>query len=303
MKKFTSLLITVLLMVFAFGQYVDAAQKRFTAQVYRYNGNKIALTAKPTEGSLALTGITYKVLAINSNTAETLLASRGLSGRAITSKTNPVTSTVFATDGRIDFVCDPTDTADDTYVDLIVTDTVGGYTAFVENFSPNMHTIVIDETPGVMHHGMIWFTADSTSATAELTTGVYFLKDTFIHDVWVEVVTVSSGLTIDVGLLSSETSGDANGLRAGVLLTTAGYIKETGVITGGTTIDYYPASTYGALLKTAITGSDTVATVGGNTYIGHVVTSTNAKTISFTASSNAGTNPDGFIHYFFSRLR
>lgn len=297
MKKFTSLLLTILLAVFALGGYADAAQKRFQAQAYKFDQTK-QIAGQTSASKLLATGITYKVLVRNSNTAETILASRGPSGSAVTAKTNPVTTTVFAVDGKIDFVADPTD-ALDTYVDLIVTDTNGGYSAFIEDFTANQRTVVIDETPGIPHTNIIWFAA---SSEVETDTGVDFLANTIITDCRVEVVTTDSAKTLSVGLLSTETAGNASGLRSGVLMTTAGFVKDTGVITGGSTIDYTAASTYGSLLYTAITGSDAVATVGGRSYLGHVVTGTNAKSLTYTGSAGS-TTAAGYIYTTFMRLR
>ena len=299
MKKLFSILTAALLAAVFIAMPVDAAQKRFVANVYKLDYTKGPAGTSTTEANLRTSGITYKVLQRNSDSSETLLASRGPTGSAVTSKTNPVTTTVFATDDRIDFVCDPVE-ANDTYVDLLVVDTVGGYTAFIEDFTANMHTIVIDQTPGVMHHGFIpW-----TGAITETSTGVQFSRDTRIHDVLVEVVTVSSAATIDVGLLSTETSGDADGFIKGTLLTTAGYIKDLAVITTGSSIDYYPATQYGVLLRTAITGTGITdaSNNGGITPIAFVVSSTNAKTLTYSTSTTTS-SPAGYLHYWFTRLR
>lgn len=274
----------------------DAALKDMWANVYKWTGGHNA------DGTLALTritsGVTFKVLAQNSDTAETLYY---YNTPAMTSLTNPVTTTNFAADtvcgDRVAFRVDPTDSTYDRYVDLIVVDTNGGYTAFVEDFDEYTHTIVIDERPNVMHHGIIWFAA---TTTAETDTGIDFLADTMIHDVRVEVVTTASAKTLDVGLLSTETSGDADGFRDAVLLTTAGYVADTGVVTAGTTIDWTATSTYGALLYKSIAGSDAVASGGGRSYLGHVVTSGNAASLTYSQSSTTG---DGYIHFFFTRLR
>lgn len=271
-------------------------QKHYRAKVYRYNALVDGLKPMPSEANLITSGITYKVLAQDSTTAETLYADNGF-GEGITSKTNPVTTTVFNADDEINFVCDPTDSTDDKYVDLVVVDTAGGYTAIVKNFSPNIRAIYIDETPGVMHHGMIWFEA---SDATETDTGIDFNYDTFIHDVIVQVVTVDSGETLDVGLLSTETSGDADGFRKLVSVATAGYPSDTAVITSGSNCDYWPVSTYGELLFTCITGTDTnVTTLGGKSPIGpHVITGANAKSLTYTGSSGSDTAA-GYIHYWF----
>lgn len=275
----------------------QAALQDMWAYVYSWKGGMNA------DGTLQLTrltsGVTFKVLAIDSDTAETLYY---YDTPAMTSLTNPVTTTNFAAttvcNKIVKFRVDPTDSTNDRYVDLIVVDaTGGGYTAFVENFDKYTHTIVIDERPNIVHLGTIWFGAASTS---EINTGVTFLADTFIKDVRVEVVTVASAISVDVGLLSSGTGGDADGFRANVLLTTAGFVADTGVVTDGTTIDFTAASTYGALLYKAITGSDAVATGGGRSYLGHVVTGTNTGVLTYTMDSTTGA---GYLHFEFGRLR
>jgi hypothetical protein len=271
-----------------------AALQDMWAAVYRWDG-KMNTDGKPVL-SRATTGITFKVLAIGTNTAETLYYYNGS-----TALTNPVTTTNFASatvcNDRVAFRTDPTDSTSDRYVDLIVVDTVGGYTAFVEDFDKYNHTIIIDERPNQLHHGMIWFSATTTDA---LDTGIDFVPNTMVSDVRIEVVTAASAISIDVGILAGASNGDADGFRANVLLTTTGYVADTGVVTAGTTIDFTAASTYGALLYTAITGSDAVASGGGRSYLGHVVGSgTNDGSLNYTADSTSGA---GYIHYWFTRM-
>ena len=197
---------------------------------------------------------------------------------------------------------DPTETGD-TYVNLTVTDTTGGYTAKVIGFSSKMHSVVLDETPGIAHQGSIWF---SCTTTGEKSTGISFVADTLISDVRAYVVTVASGKTIDVGLYSSGTGGDADGLRKNVLLTTAGYVADTGFITSGASVDYYPASTYGALLYKAVTGTGAFTAGklnnGGRTFLGHVVTGSNTGLMTYTCGSITSTGA-GYIDYWFTRIR
>jgi hypothetical protein len=290
----------VLLAVFALlGPAPAQAQLRdFWAYVYSWDGTMNS------SGELNLTritsGVTFQVLQRNSDTAETCYV-KGSS----TSLTNPVTTTNFAAatacDDQVAFRTDPGET-NDLMVDLIVVDTAGGYTAFVEDFSEQVHTIVIDQRPNVMHQGTIWFNFAAGSAT-EIDTGIDFDYDTMIHDVRSETVTTDASATIDVGILSSGTNGDADGLLDGRLLTTAGYTADTGVITGGTTIDYSPDSTYGALLYTIVAGEDDdVAEGGGRTHLGHPVVSANEQSLTYTLSAGTDTGI-GYIHYFFTRMR
>ena len=296
MKRFKLFTLVLVALAFFVAAPAQAALQDMWADVYTWDG-KMSTDGKPTL-TLKTSGITFKVLVINSDTAETLYYPSY--SAAMTSLTNPVTTTNFASDtvchDKVAFKVDPTDSTSDRYVDLIVVDTNGGYSTFVENFDKYTHTIVIDERPNILHQGTIWF----GGVTVDTDTGINFLPDTFIHDVWVEVVTVASASTIDVGLITTGTSGDKDGFRVGVLLTTAGFVKDTGVITNGSTADYTAASTYGALLVTAITGSDAAASEGGKSWIGHVVTSGYADGLTYQASS---TTAAGYIHYFFTRMR
>lgn len=292
MKKFTFVLVLALIAVFAFGN-ADAVQRRYEAQVYKIDTNQ-PISTQLTGANLRSTGITYRVFAVGTTTSETLLATPGPTGSAVTAKTNPVTTTVFAANGgKISFVCDPTDATSDMYVDLLVVDTVGGYSAWVKKFSPSMRTITIDETVGKVHKGAIWMTPTTTDETS---TGITFAQNTYIHDVFLEVITAVAS-TVDVGLLSSGTTGDADGFRKGVVFTTTGFVKDTGVVTAGTTIDFTAASTYGALLYTAITGSDAVAAGGGRSYIGHVIEKTQTGVLTYTSYVSTAR---ALIHYVFS---
>jgi len=297
MRKLSKIIASALLLVgFAIVSPAQAEFKDMWAYVYSWDGTMNSI------GEMNLTretsGITFKVLQADSDTAETLYKYKD---DTFTSLGNPVSGTTYADNticnDMVRFRTDPGHSGDEN-VDLMVINTDGGYTTFVEDFNQYKHAIVIDERPNVPHTGMIWF----GPSTAETDTGLDFQYDTQIHDVRVEVVTVDATETVDVGLLSSETSGDANGLRSLVSVATAGHIADTAVITGGSNIDYTPATTYGALLVTAITGSDAVATNGGKSYIGHVVTGANAKSLTYTGSAGSDTQA-GYIFYSFTRLR
>ena len=273
----------------------------FTAPVFAYNDfyAQVVKRDNTSTGNIALTpittGITYQVLDAGTNTISTLTK---FADNSYASVTNPVTTTVFAAstggNGNIKF------RNANTTVDIIVTDTNGGYTAVVKGFSLGMHTIVIDETPNMPHHGIIWF----APSTAETSTGVSFVADTFVSDVRVQVITTDSAKTIAVGLLSTQSNGSATGFITGLLMTTAGYVADTAVSTKGTNGQYVPASTYGSFLYTCVTGTDSanVDLVGGKTYTGYIVTGANATTISYTGNGGT-TTAAGYIHYWFTRMK
>lgn len=288
MKKLFSSILLITLAVLVMAATAPAAYYDYTATVY-----KKSATTKGSETLIPITtGITFKVLTANADTSATITRFADDKNTAVT---NPVTAANFASAtvcaGKVQFRSTATS------VDLIVVDTAGGFTAFVEGFTPYDHTIVIDETPNVMHHGMIWFGASDNALTD---TGVDFLPDTIIHDVIVEIVTVDNTETLNVG-----TADTAAGFISALSLATAseGYKLDTGFITGGNTIDFIAATQYGTLLTTAITGSDVVATVGGNTRKPHIVTTAGVDDdLTYTGSAGSDTAA-GYIHYFFTRMR
>lgn len=250
-----------------------AATHDYTAEVYSWDGDMSS------DGRMILaritSGITFKVLAINTDTSETLTYYGGS-----TSLTNPVSTTNFASDtvcaDRIRFRTDPTDSTSDRYVDLIVVDTAGGYTAFIEDFDYYTHSIILDERPNIQHSGMIWFGA---SDNTETDTGIDFDYDTLLEHVGVEVVTVDANETIDVGILSTGTNGDADGLVDGASVATAGHPLIT-------------LTTSGALMDDG-TNFDPD---------GHVILSANEQSLTYTGSAGSDTAA-GYIHFLFTRLR
>lgn len=295
MKRFKLLILALAAAFFLIAAPAQAVLQDMQASVYKWEGGMGA------DGKAVLTkidsGIQFVVLAVDSNTEETLYYPT-----KTTSLTNPVTTTSFASTSicnkRVAFRVDPTDATSDRYVDLIVTDTNGGYTAFVENFDQYTHTIVIDERPNVQHHGIAWF-GHAVSATA-VDTGINFLPKTMIHDVRVEVITVDAAITLKVG-----TADTAAGFRDGVSTATAGFVADTGVITNGTSAgDYTAASTYGTLLYTAITGGDVSTLIlGGRSYLGHVVNTAGTDDDLYYTLLVAGDTAHGYLHYFFTKLR
>lgn len=295
-KIFAFVLIAALLTAPAY-----ATTKNMWAYVYRWKG-LMSQRGEPIL-SRATSGITFKVLQRNSDTAETLYEPLA-QDTGMTSLTNPVTTTNFASNtvcnDQVAFRVDPGE-ANDTYVDLIVVDTTGGYTAFVEDFDEYTHTIVIDERPGIVQHGMIWFTA----AASETDTGIDFDYDTMVQDVRLEITTGATDPTdnMDVGLLSTETNGDADGFIKDFITQVTGYHYDSGgLITRGSSNDYYGTSYYGTLLSWAKPGATawTKSRPGGFNFHGHIIEGSNAVSLTYT---NSATGAAGYIHYWITRLR
>lgn len=284
----------------------EAATKHFVAQVYKGDQAKFAFFGNNPPVSELKTGVIYQVLQYNSSASETLYSSGGWFAGA--SKSQPVTAATYASDGgRIDFWCDPTESGD-TYVDLLVIDASTGFSTVVRGFTANTRTVIIDETVGVEHNLTIPFTISDTSETSS---GVSMSYPRLVKDVRLEVVTASAtSATINVGILSTGTgAGDADGFLSGSALATAGFVADAAVPTSGASIDYYPATTYGALIATAITGTGAMTTTsgkynnGGFSLKGYVYTGGSAPQISYTGSSSDTTSAKGYIHMTFVPLR
>lgn len=232
MKRF--LVFLMVLMALVWSAPSEAAFSDMWANVYRwsggYNGDGSPTVVK------ASTGITYRVHAAGADTKETLYA---YNDNTLTSKTNPVSTTVFGTDGgRIAFRVDPTDATDDRYVDLIVVDAVGGYTTVVKNFDKYTHSVIIDERPNVQHHGILLFdgTTNSSVESAVLS------KHTFITAMIPEVLSAITSMGYSVGI-----SGASSLFRYGSMAT-VGYPSHAAnlpnmQVTGAGSAWYFTTST------------------------------------------------------------
>ena len=121
------------------------------------------------------------------------------------------------------------------------------------------------------------FDVDVTGSNSEIDSGIDLPQKSLVLPwVSIEVLTAEATggtKTLTVGLLSSETAGDADGFMVGVSVATAGMIQPS--IADG-------AITYGALLYTESgTGADVAYAPTP-----HAVTGANAVSISMTAGSN-----------------
>lgn len=117
--------------------------------------------------------------------------------------------------------------------------------------------------------------ADSTAAT-EKDTGFDWATATLVlPNPSIIVVAADSGITVEVGTLSSESGGDADGYIDAVSCASAVLVKAT-IVNG--------ANTMGALFEVQDS-----ANAGDLTHEAHVITGAAAKSISYTLSSGADT--------------
>ena len=139
------------------------------------------------------------------------------------------------------------------------------------------------------------------SDNTEVDTGFDLPSGLLVKDAYIKVTTTDSGETLDAGLLSSESGGDADGFVLLTSVATSGYVNPWPVVTGGTNIDYLVHTAgYGALLKQGIAGADAVATVGGFARRYHATDGV-AESITYTGSSGSDTAA-GYICLTFQKL-
>lgn len=201
MKRFFIFL--AVLMAFCWTVPAQAEFADMWADVYKWTGGYNA------DGSRQVTkltsGVQYQVLSYGTTTLETLYV---YNSNAFTSYTNPVTSTYFDAVDRIQFRVDPTDSTTDRYVDLIVVDTSGGYTAYVKGFDKYTHAVIIDERVGVDHVGTAWFVSANSSVNTH-STGISLLAGTLLKDFALAQVSKTTG-DVSFGNPTAQTAYTSN---------------------------------------------------------------------------------------------
>lgn len=207
-----------------------------------------------------------------------------------TALANPITRAQFAASGGLKFY------SGQASVDIFLADDKGNC-AFHESLTDKSHVLPLNRSSVRKH-----FIAPFSAITTETDTGLDFPKQFLIQDVQVEVVTIDATETIDVGLLSTESGGDANGLLAAASVGTAGLVDNI-TVTAGSTETHISAHTYGALLDDQlVTGSNAAADHGLSRVKPHRVTATSAKSLVYNCSAGSDTAA-GYIHAFGEQLR
>lgn len=232
------------------------------------------------------TGVYYQVFTAGSQTLATIYADE-----VRTSKTNPVTRTQFASDGgKIIFWGSAAS------YDIVVYCQDGSW-AKLTSVTPRMHTIPVD----TQTTAKLFVIPFSASDNTETDTSFDLPYETLIDDVRIFVRGTDATETIDIGLLSSETAGDADGFLVGASVATSGWVDPT-TVTVGSNERYLSACTYGALMGSFLAGADVAGDVGTFIKKGHMVTGSNAVSVTYTGSSGSDTAA-GDIYLFGRRLR
>lgn len=190
-----------------------------------------------------------------------------------TAASNPMTFT----DGAVHFYTASTVTS----VDLSIL-TTAGQACFVEGLTPSNQKVLVN-TEKREQLLVVPFSAQ----TAETDTGFDLPANMLLSIPYLKVTTVDATETIDFGILSSETGGDANGFIAAASVATAGIVLPVQV-TNGANEAYVSTFTLGALLGAGRVGTD-VATDNGMAGIAGYLTDGTAESITYTGSAGSDT--------------
>lgn len=183
---------------------------------------------------------------------------------------------VFMINGNFEFQVD----ADVNSVDLYIM-APGGQFVVHKGVKPGGPNEINIDTGVLNQVAVIPFSIADTTATTETDTGFDAPANSiFLPQPCVRVTTADAGITIEGGLLSSETSGDADGFIDAVSVAAAGVAKAT-IANAGNTL--------GALFEVQDS-----ANAGDLTHGVHVVTGANATSITYTLSAGADT-AEGFL--------
>lgn len=205
-----------------------------------------------------------------------------------TSLTNPITFTAFS--DRLDFW------SESTTHDIFLADDKGNV-SFIPSVAPTDHILPLNRD-GVDKCFVAPFVFNAGGS--ETDTGLDFPLNVKIYDAAVEVVTVDASATVDIGLLSSETNGDADGIAINVPTDNAAFLQLWG-ITETTTEDFTAAPYKGALMGIGTAGTSTANDTGNAGGPGHIVSGSNA--VSLVYNPSASDTMAGYIYVWFKHLR
>jgi hypothetical protein len=209
-----------------------------------------------------------------------------------TSVSNAYRTPRTASNGVFRFWTDPATTS----VDLSVM-TSNGEAYFLQDVVPSDHKIYVD--PHQQNYMLTIPVQDSSAA--EVDSGMDFpVANLLVMDAILRVTTIDATETVDVGILSSESGGDADGFLALASVGTAGYVDVAPIVTEGATIDFVSSSEYGVLLQNFLTGSDAASENGG--YVRkYYRTDGVAKSVSWTETTG-GDTLRGYVSFPYIKL-
>lgn len=197
------------------------------------------------------------------------------SDTARTSKSNPITRSQFGTDDGIVFYG-----AASSY-DILLAHSDGSIAKYT-SVGPTTKRLML---PRSGSNKTLIFPMAASAGGSETDTGLDLPYGALVTDAYVEVVTTDATETVDMGLLSSETAGDADGFLNDVSVATAGIPARVAYTTGSNEV-YLATFSYGALLGIASLGNDVATDVGSSSMLTHYVTGSNATSVTYTPSTS-----------------
>lgn len=235
--------------------------------------------------------ITSEVLAFVYTTGTKTLATL-YSDAKRTSLANPITRTQFASDDMLKFY------AAAGTVDIVLAHSDGSIGKY-GSVTPSVKSVRLDRS-GVDKCLIVAFSASDNDETD---TEVDLPYNVVIYDAAVEVVTADATETLNIGLLSSESGGDADGILASVPMTTAGYLPAFDTVAGANQSYVYRAW-WGALMGSPVVGTDSSEeTYYGISHVeGHRTAYGYANSVTYTGSSGSDTAA-GYIYLYFRHIR
>lgn len=147
----------------------------------------------------------------------------------------------------------------------------------------------------------------TTPTGAEQSTGWQLPPKCKVIDVTLDTTTaeaVGATKTLDVGLLSSETGGDTDGLMKDVSVATVNVTAPYTTVQIGASENFFASTTRGALLGEFTAGSDSAGDVGTDNPHPHTITTAGAaRTVVYDADSNDWTGWRGAIVVTYEELQ
>lgn len=123
---------------------------------------------------------------------------------------------------------------------------------------------------------------------AEHSTGFNLPANAMVTDVFLNVLTaetVGATKTVEVGLLSSQSGGNAAGFLNGASVAATGLVRGQAVVTVGGSNTYYASTDRGVFLANFYAGANVAGESGLNYEHDFLTSSVTAKTISYTPAS------------------
>jgi len=251
--------------------------------IYKYDiavRDQLSLGAEGDDGVIS-SGCLVFVYDAGTKTSSTIY-----SDAALTAKTAPISRAQFATDGKISFY------SQSSSHDLFIAHSDGSV-AFYAGVDSKRHTLPLSRSNS---HKLLVFPMLFNAGGTETDTGLDLPLNSHVVDAFVEVVTVDATETVDMGLLSSETAGDADGFLAAVSVASAGFVKPYTITAGGNET-YVSAAKYGVLMGPALVGTDVDKDNGMPRGFGHIVSGSNAVSVTYTPSTSDTFVGYGYIAY------